>query len=969
MKYNRFYLALVAMLTVSLSAFAVNFDFVTPQSKVTIVYARDDHKLDSIAAHLLAADIQRVTGYLPKVITNINQAKGNVILIGTLQSKLIKALALNTAALNGKWESYSVQVINHPSKNINNALVITGSDLRGTAYGVFNISERIGISPWYWWADVKPAQRKTLSLNIAAYAAEPPSVKFRGIFINDEDWGLQPWAAKTFEPETGDIGPKTYAKIFELLLRLKANLIWPAMHPSTKAFYSFPGNIKVAADYEIVVGSSHAEPMLRNNVGEWDEKTMGHFNYVTNKQKVYEYWESRVKESAANNGMYTMGMRGVHDSGMEGVKGPKEAVPLLEKIIADQRGLFKKYINPDVTQVPQVFTAYKEVLDVYDSGLKLPDDIMLVWPDDNYGYIQRLSNAQEQARKGGSGIYYHASYWGRPHDYLWLSSTSPALIREEMMKAYELKSKDLWVLNIGDIKPCEYDMQLFLDMAYRADAFKNSSYLKTHLQQWCAAKWGAAFAPAISQILQQYYQLAWERRPEFMGWSQTEPITPTQGTAYNHFAYGDEAQKRINQYQLLEEQVKRLFSNNTLSNKDAFFQLVYYPVVGASAMNQKFLYQEKAKLYAMQNRLAANYYNGLSQKAYQSIVAETDVYNNQLAGGKWKHIISMQPRNLPVYKAPEMVKLNVLATQQWSIAPEGYYPDSAFSSTQQFSLPRFDRWNRQSYFIDVYLKDYGKINWSAVTSHPWIKLSLAGGTLQGTPQNNNSSQRRIKVSIDWSAVTTQPSQLAGQITFKGPRQQFTVNINVDNSPQPLLTNYKGFIENNGYVSIFAGNYTANQNKGNKGWQLDASLGYALKALVASPLSNAIAADTSLASSSNVVYDFYTFNNSTKPEVNVFTLPTHPLNKNYSMRYAIAVDNGAPKVVNFKTEGRSNEWKNNVLSNNAVRKISLTGLKPGKHQLKLYMIDPGVVVDRILINLGSNNKPAYSLVPETRIVKP
>jgi hypothetical protein len=576
MIYNRFYLALVAMLTVSLSAFAVNFDFVTPQSKVTIVYAHDDHKLDSIAAHLLAADIQRVTGYLPKVITNINQAKGNVILIGTLQSKLIKALALNTAALNGKWESYSVQVINHPLKNINKALVITGSDLRGTAYGVFNISERIGISPWYWWADVKPAQRKTLSLNIAAYAAEPPSVKFRGIFINDEDWGLQPWAAKTFEPETGDIGPKTYAKIFELLLRLKANLIWPAMHPSTKAFYSFPGNVKVAADYEIVVGSSHAEPMLRNNVGEWDEKTMGHFNYVTNKQKVYEYWESRVKESAANNGMYTMGMRGVHDSGMEGVKGPKEAVPLLEKIIADQRGLFKKYINPDVTQVPQVFTAYKEVLDVYDSGLKLPDDIMLVWPDDNYGYIQRLSNAQEQAREGGSGIYYHVSYWGRPHDYLWLSSTSPALIREEMMKAYELKSKDLWVLNIGDIKPCEYDMQLFLDMAYRADAFKNSSYLKTHLQQWCAAKWGTAFAPAISQMLQQYYQLAWERRPEFMGWSQTEPITPTQGTAYNHFAYGDEAQKRINQYQLLEEQVKRLFSNSTLANKDAFFQLVYY---------------------------------------------------------------------------------------------------------------------------------------------------------------------------------------------------------------------------------------------------------------------------------------------------------------------------------------------------------------------------------------------------------
>jgi hypothetical protein len=223
-----------------LQAFAINFPIVTPQAKVTIVYARDDHKLDSITAHLLATDIERVTGYLPKVITNMADARGNVILIGTLQSALIKGLNLNQAALQGKWESYSLQVIGHPTKNINQALVITGSDQRGTAYGVFDVSERIGVSPWYWWADVKPVQQKTLRINIDAYTAAPPSVKFRGIFINDEDWGLQPWAAKTFEPETGDIGPKTYAKVFELLLRLKANLIWPAMHPSTKAFTRTP---------------------------------------------------------------------------------------------------------------------------------------------------------------------------------------------------------------------------------------------------------------------------------------------------------------------------------------------------------------------------------------------------------------------------------------------------------------------------------------------------------------------------------------------------------------------------------------------------------------------------------------------------------------------------------------------------------------------------------------------------------
>jgi hypothetical protein len=409
------------------STIAQNFTIVSKTTKTCIVYDSRGSALDSISAYLLQQDIKKVSGYVAPVYNNLAKASGNCIVIGNVNSALIKSLIPEQDAvyssLRDKWECYGYRLHKKPTEHIKQALIIAGSDTRGTAYGVFSLSEQIGVNPWYWWADVTPAKKSIISLNIAETVSAPPSVKYRGVFINDEDWGLQPWAAKTFEPETGDIGPKTYAKVFELLLRIKANLIWPAMHPSTKAFYSYAGNKKVAADYGIVVGSSHAEPMLRNNVGEWNEKTMGHFNYITNKQQVYNYWESRVQESSTNQAIYTMGMRGVHDSGMEGVKGPKEAVPLLEQIIADQRGLFQKYINSDVTKVPQVFTAYKEVLDVYDNGLKVPGDITLVWPDDNYGYIQRLSNSGERARKGGAGVYYHASYWGRPHDYLWLSTT------------------------------------------------------------------------------------------------------------------------------------------------------------------------------------------------------------------------------------------------------------------------------------------------------------------------------------------------------------------------------------------------------------------------------------------------------------------------------------------------------------------------------------------------------------------
>ena len=327
---------LCALLVLLLSArsgpaFAIPFEIF----KASIVYARGQ-QLDSIAAHLLANDIRLVTGYKPAVYTDVSKARGNIIIIGKYDSKLVRSLRIqDLEQLQGKWECYSIRLINK-------TLVVAGSDARGTAYGVFAISEKMGVSPWYWWADVKPVANPEITIDISSFNSAAPSVQYRGIFLNDEDWGLQPWAAKTFEPEVGNIGPKTYAKIFELLLRLKANLIWPAMHPGTAPFFTVKGNKEMAAAYNIIIGTSHAEPMLRNNVGEWKEPSMGKFNYLTNKQQVLNYWVQRVKESKGVTAIYTLGMRGVHDSGMEGIKDPKEAVPLLEQIFTDQRCLLYK---------------------------------------------------------------------------------------------------------------------------------------------------------------------------------------------------------------------------------------------------------------------------------------------------------------------------------------------------------------------------------------------------------------------------------------------------------------------------------------------------------------------------------------------------------------------------------------------------------------------------------------------------
>jgi hypothetical protein len=939
------------------------FDLVTPQTKVTIYYQKAEAKLDSVTAHLLASDIELVSGYRPGVSSDISTAKGNIIIIGQVGSELINHFG-NKAAdpdLKGKWECYSLRSLAKPTKDIANALVIAGSDLRGTAYGVFAISEKIGVTPWYWWADATPRKQHSLSVNISDFLSKTPSVKFRGIFINDEDWGLQPWAAKTFEPETNDIGPKTYSKVFELLLRLKANLIWPAMHPSTKAFFHYPGNVKAAELYQIVIGSSHAEPMLRNNVSEWDQKSMGHFNYLTNREKVDAYWESRIKESSKVNGIYTTGMRGVHDSGMEGVKTIEETVPLLDTIIRSQREMLKKYVNQDVTKVPQAFTAYKEVLDIYDGGLKVPDDITLVWPDDNYGYIQRLSNADENKRQGGSGVYYHISYWGRPHDYLWLATSHPAHIREEMTKAYAMNAKQLWVVNVGDIKPGEYLTQLFLDMAYDIKSFEKSSFSATHLENWLATIFGNKQSISMAKTLWKYYDLAFERKPEYMGWSRTEPTTAIDFTQYNHTFYNDQAQLRIDAYNKLVTDVEAIGGGIDAKHKAAFYELIEYPVKGAALINKKFLYRDKAYLYAKQGRLSAQTYASLSNDVYDKIAAETQFYNTELARGKWKGMMDMFPRKLPVFDMPvfDLPKLKPL--RAFGALPEGYKNADSTSGLQQFSLPGFDRWNKQKYFIDVFLCQNVTRKFTVNTSESWIKVSAGNGELK---PEGLSSQQRIWVEIDWAKAPLQ-KDLKGNIIVRADGDQYTFNVVGNNANSSELDSFKGYVEANHYISINATDFTAVENTKSRHWSVVDGLGANGKSLESFPLLQQPAdgdLDTlKMNENPAVEYVFYTFNQS-PADITITSLPTYPLNKNFEVRYGVSIDGGPISIFNFRTFGRSDEWKNNVLRNSAQRIFKIADLKPGKHKLTIHMIDPGVILNHIFIDLGVDEPFYGSLVP-------
>ena len=630
-----------------------------------LVLARDDAPVVGLAAQGLANDLEAVTGQAPAIRRLGEAATGRPqVWIGTLGrhpaiDRLVATRRLDVRDLKGAWESFVIAVVERPAPGVPRALVVVGGDRRGTAYGAYELSRAIGVSPWRWWADVPPPRRERLYLAAGTRRFGPPSVKYRGIFLNDEDWGLQPWAAHTFEPETGNIGPKTYARVFDLLLRLKANTLWPAMHPTTAPFNGDPANARLSnaslADrYAIVMGSSHAEPMLRNNVGEW-KAPAADYDYARNPDGVLAYWRERVQANGGYENLYTLGMRGIHDSGMVGASDLAGRKALLERIFADQRRLLAER---GLDGAPQVFTPYKEVLDVYRGGLKVPDDVTLVWPDDNFGYIRQFPDAAERRRAGGSGVYYHLSYLGAPLSYIWLSTTPPALIQQQMGQAFDLGARRLWVANVGDLKPAEIDTELFLAMAWDIDAFRKAGW-QGFLADWAAREFGTEAGPEIADLMARWYGLNFERKPEHLQW-----WLPGQKPRMSDLSL-EAAAARLAAFDALAARVDAVGARLEPERRDAFFELVAYPVKAAAAANHRFFDAEAHDRLADAAPLEARRRGALARRADAELAALTERYNTGIAGGKWRGLMAVEPADgqwksfrltPPVLPAPSLVE-------------------------------------------------------------------------------------------------------------------------------------------------------------------------------------------------------------------------------------------------------------------------------------------------------------------------
>lgn len=927
------------------------------------------------AVGLLASDIEKVTGKCPSVSGNgsVTASCRYAVIAGTLGhsfliDELVRDGKIDVSSISGEWERYAVRLVEAPLKGVRRALVVVGSDRRGTAYGLLSLSRAIGVNPWYWWMDAPVEHRNSIYLSVNAYDAATPSVKYRGIFINDEDWGLLRWAKRNFEKELGNIGPKTYEKVCELLLRLNANMLAPAMHEASTAFYQIPQNKEIADRYGIIITASHCEPLLLNTASEWHKDRYGDWNYNTNSERIDSVLNARVVETSPYENAYVIALRGLHDRAMSGAESLDSRKATVQRALLNQRKILSDVLGKDASDIPQFFTPYKEVLDVYNQGLELPDDVTIVWPDDNYGYMKRLSSPKEQLRSGRSGVYYHSSYLGRPHDYLWMNTTSPTLMYEELRKAYDSTADRYWLLNSGDIKSCEFAVDFFLSMAYDIDSF---SYERaaSYRSEWLCGMLGEKDRDAYRSIFDEFYHQAFIRKPEFMGWGY-QWTTDKHGNERNtdtdfSFANYREAERRLEAYRKISSETEALMAQLPSSHIPCFYQSVYYPVKACELMSRMVLSGQKNRWYALQRRTAATAAADEAIRCHDSLRVITEGYNS-LLDGKWNHVMTMgQGFAASYFKKPVLREVKLSPAPELGVMVENEGSLNGVSSYHL--LPAFNGYFRCAYFIDIFNKGKGQLSWTAETDKEWILLSLTSG--------RTADEDRIMVSVDWNNVPV-GDKIAGTVTIKdGSGVQENVLVSVFNPSSPTREDLNGiYVQHNGYVSIDAAGY--HRKRENDAIRIIdiPNLGIENKAVQFGnpmmPKQNTRKEDVPC-----VEYDFYTFEQGSV-DVYTYVLPTFVLSAdrgysgheatNIETQYGVCIDDGPVMNPSTSSVEYAQIWYESCLKNCRVNKTTLHINEPGRHSIRILCGDAGTVLQKIVLDFGGL-KRSY-LGPEPTMVK-
>lgn len=880
------------------------------------------------AAGDLAKDIERVTGRTGEVLNGTQSVATSPVLIGTIGKSplidgLIKAGKLRADAVAGKWESYVIEVVKDPMPGVAQALVIAGSDKRGTVYGIYDLSENIGVSPWYWWADVPPQKRDTLYVNAGRYEQGPPAVKYRGIFLNDEAPCLTGWARQQF----GGLNSKFYTRVFELLLRLRANYMWPAMWGN--AFNEDdPDNARLADEYGIVMGTSHQEPMLRAQA-EFDRKHKDpakFWNYATNPEGMEKFWRDGIRRNKNFESIITMGMRGRNDTEMIEGATIKQSSDLLEKIVARQRQILAEEINPDVTKVPQMWCLYKEVQNYYEHGLRVPDDVTLLWAEDNWGNIRRVPSPEERKRPGGAGIYYHFDYVGGPRSYKWLNTNPLPKIQEQMHNAWAYGADRIWIVNVGDLKPMELPIQFFMTMAWNPAAMSRD-HVADFTRRWAAQQFGAENAEAVADLVSKY--------GKYNGWRKPELIDPKTFSLVN---YG-EADRVEKLWSDLVAKAETLEAKIPAEGKDAYFQLVLHPIKACATVTQMYIAAGRNELIARQGRVSANAQAERVKALFALDKQITDRYH-QLGNGKWNHMMSQTHIGFTTWSDPKQNNMPAVTSVQaqadaaFGVAVEG--AESAIDSAGQ--LPAIDSLADQKRWIDVFSRGTKPVTFAATASAPWLIVSPANGNL--------SADQRLIVSIDWAKAPAGDHKPS--ITIAGDNgKQVVVEVPIVNDPAATKVANGAFGSLTDAYSIPADAFKNNHAAAGLQWQPVPDYGRVSAAMSVFPKTDASIEPGQDAPC--LEYDAY-FPKAGPVPINAVIAPTLPFLAGRGLRLSVAIDDAPPVVFDAKMEASySDRYWGAAVSNNARTITFLTTIdEPGRHTIKVRMVDPGIVLQQLVV---------------------
>jgi GH35 family endo-1,4-beta-xylanase len=889
----------------------------------------DDHAGAIRAAHDLQADIERVTHSAPVLTVGRSVTSTHAVIIGTygkspLIDQIIEAGHLDASELEGRRETYFVTPVDNPIPGVERALVIAGSDMRGTIYGIYDVSREIGVSPWYYWADVPTVHRADLFVRPGRHTRGEPFVKYRGIFINNENPSLLGWVEHTF----GGFGHEFYENVFELILRLRGNFLWPAMWG--KAFYDDDPLNAVKADmYGVVIGTSHHEPMGRAHV-EWARYGEGPWDYEANKDRLQSFWREGVRRMGDTEGIVTLGMRGDGDEPMSA----EAEVELLERIIRDQREMIAQEMGRPVDEVPQMWALYKEVQEYYEQGLRPPDDVMILIANDNWGNVRLLPPPEDVLRDGGYGMYYHFDYVGGPRNYKWINTVQIERTWEQMQRTYEHGVDQMALVNVGDIKPMEFPITFFLEHAWNPDAMPLER-MANYSVEWAARTFPPRFAQDIGHLLSQYTRFNSRRKPEM--------LSPETYSLDNY----REFERIVDDFDELVRIAERVRRSLPAEYDDAFYQLVMYPVEAAANVNRLYLAVAKNHRYASQGRAATTAMADEARRLFARDAELSDYYNNEMSDGKWRHMMDQTRIGYTYWQQPEenvMPAVHEIELQDAAglgVALEGtaeWWPGDG-APTGPARLPEFDPFARQEHYIEVFNRGRSPLMYTVNPSETWVHVSSTGGT--------TSDQDRIIVSIDWGAAPYGVIETDVVVTSQ-TGESVSVAVPVRNPEDLQRTDVAGFIESNGYIAMEGPDFTRAVAGQGVSWTVIPGLGRTESSVTVKPFN---ATTLELGPDSPRLEYTVNVHEPGPVRVHVCLSPTLPYDGGDGFRYGVSFGEGPVEIVNMH-EGYDNPlWYEWVGSNINIKTSEHTLATAGEHTLNFWLIDPGVVIQRIVVDTG------------------